>query len=193
MDRSPPHEHETVTPKPRGTGTSNRSPRTPMLPGSPLRKVSTGMEDTTQLQWLVEKLAKELADSKKREATIADRVSTACVHIEELQGQMTALWQDNAALKAKLAAEVGKSLESSSSLQNRGHEDLVPSACKAALEELQTWFDDRVQLQAVIESQQEEISRLTATVQSLGKIVEGTHSAVSQATFTMSRTTLECT
>eukprot|EP01059_Diplonema_ambulator_P009130 TRINITY_DN18955_c0_g1_i1.p1 TRINITY_DN18955_c0_g1~~TRINITY_DN18955_c0_g1_i1.p1 ORF type:complete len:182 (+),score=59.64 TRINITY_DN18955_c0_g1_i1:1-546(+) len=175
MDISPAREFGSEGGTPRGSPRQARSGRK-MSPGSQrkspakeqcYRRVTTGMEDYIQLEWLVEKLAKELSESRKREAKVKEEVTSVASMMGDLQKQVAALWRENAALQTKLSQET-----TSKKLASPEQTPSVPSLSYSAITELSTWFDDRAELQRIIESQQQEISKLTNAVRSLTSIVE---------------------
>eukprot|EP01061_Rhynchopus_euleeides_P003397 TRINITY_DN12653_c0_g3_i1.p2 TRINITY_DN12653_c0_g3~~TRINITY_DN12653_c0_g3_i1.p2 ORF type:complete len:197 (+),score=64.14 TRINITY_DN12653_c0_g3_i1:68-592(+) len=139
---------------------------------SPVRRVTTGQEDYAQLEWLVEKMAHELHASKQREARVLQDVSVVSRNMGTLQATTTSLLRENASLKARLTAA-----ESAQPAQDKDEaapspESEVPELCRTALHSLEDWFDDRHGLQQTIESQQQEITRLTSTVAALTQLLQ---------------------
>eukprot|EP01063_Lacrimia_lanifica_P007912 TRINITY_DN15081_c0_g1_i1.p1 TRINITY_DN15081_c0_g1~~TRINITY_DN15081_c0_g1_i1.p1 ORF type:complete len:172 (+),score=72.82 TRINITY_DN15081_c0_g1_i1:127-642(+) len=142
---------------------------------SPCRKVTTGLEDHVQLEWLVEKLARELSDSRRREAKIQEDVAQVVGNMEQMQAALTGLIRENAALKtrASMVGDVQKErVEHSVAKAFLADAEASASKCDVALEEMRSWFDDRAQLQAVVDAQQQEIFKLSSTVRALTKAIE---------------------
>ena len=145
---------------------------------SPARRATTGHEDYAQLEWLVEKMARELQESRQREARVLREVAVVSENTGVFQDTVTSLLRQNAYLRSQIAARVEEHGEEGASGGGGGvsgaNAGEVPQMCRTALKDMTHWFDDRSELQETIEVQQKEIARLTSTVSTLTQLLQHT-------------------
>eukprot|EP00754_Rhynchopus_humris_P003056 Rhum_TRINITY_DN11660_c0_g1::Rhum_TRINITY_DN11660_c0_g1_i3::g.45872::m.45872 len=144
------------------------------------RRATTGHEDHQQLEWLAEKLAKELAEARQREARVVREAEAAAHNMHELQAAVGLLYRENASLKARLAAAEagdrgGRSSPTAAAATAAGSAPApaeLPALCQSTLSHLEAWFDDRAGLERTVSDKQGEIDALADTVRTLTALVD---------------------
>ena len=145
------------------------------------RRATTGHEDHQQLEWLAEKLAKELAEARQREARVVREAEAAARNMHDLQAAVGLLCRENASLKARLATAEGGDRAGRSSpttavaaaaAGSASAPAELPALCQSTLSHLEAWFDDRAGLERTVSDKQVEIDALADTVRTLTALVD---------------------
>eukprot|EP01060_Flectonema_neradi_P018525 TRINITY_DN25399_c0_g1_i1.p1 TRINITY_DN25399_c0_g1~~TRINITY_DN25399_c0_g1_i1.p1 ORF type:complete len:163 (+),score=58.69 TRINITY_DN25399_c0_g1_i1:44-490(+) len=135
-----------------------------------------GCEDQQQLEWLVDKLLRELQESKQREQMTASNIQHVSETMNDLNEKVGYLYRENAALRTQLAACSQHELQEDNVL-NTNNKDTETGE---VFHQLKDWFDDRSKLHSIIEAQQREILTLTTTVRQLAKVAAAARSSGDQ-------------